>query len=183
MRLFIGIPLVPEVIDALETLTQSLRSAGDGLRWTSPEAWHITLQFLGETSAEKYACVVARLGELRSPEIPVWLDGTGIFDRAGVFFAGVKVSNEMQQLEKRVVAATARCGFASENRPYHPHVTLARAKGDTRTRALRKLMSREKPKVDFPAFTATEFLLYEAFLGPGGSRYEVRERFPVGERR
>ena len=31
----------------------------------------------------------------------------------------------------------------------------------------------------FPAFTAHEFLLYESFLSPAGSRYEVRARFPL----
>ena len=34
MRLFIGIPLAQEVIDALERLARSLRSDGDGLRWS-----------------------------------------------------------------------------------------------------------------------------------------------------
>ena len=117
-----------------------------------------------------------------SPEVPVQLNGTGFFDRAGVFFAGVSVSAEMVELEKQVLAATAKCGFVAEDRPFHPHVTLARAKGDNRMPALRRLKQRAKKSVGFPAFTATEFLLYEAFLGAGGSRYEVRERFPLGDR-
>jgi 2'-5' RNA ligase len=180
MRLFIGIPLAAEVADTLERFVRSLRSDGDGLRWSSSESWHITLQFLGETSEERYRCVAARLAEVRSPVVPVRLDGTGFFERAGVFFAGVSVSAEMLEVEKRVLAATAQCGFAAENRPFHPHVTVARAKGDKRMSALRQLKQRVKEKVAFPAFTATEFLLFEAFLGAGGSRYEVRKRFRLG---
>jgi len=114
--------------------------------------------------------------------VPVQLDGTGFFERAGVFFAGGSVSAEMLRLEKRVLIATAECGFVAENRPFHPHVTLARAKGESRMNALRQLKQRVKGRVAFPAFTATEFLLYEAFLGAGGSRYEVRERFSLGDR-
>lgn len=180
MRLFIGIPLATEVIDALDRIAHSLRSPDDRLRWASSESWHITLQFLGETAPEKYDCAWARLREIRSAHVPIWLEGTGIFDRAGVFFADVKVLPELRQLQKQVVAATARCGFAPEDRPYHPHVTLARAKADGRD-SLRKLRARANPKSPFPRFMASEFLLYEAFLGPGGSRYEVRERFPLGK--
>ena len=182
MRLFIGIPLASEVVDVLGRLSQSLQSAGDGLRWASSESWHVTLQFLGETSEEKFACLVARLREVRSPSVPIQIDGTGFFDRAGVFFADVRDSSELLLLEKRVLGATSKCGFAAEDRPFHPHVTLARARGDNRMQNLRLLKARANTKVPFPEFTAREFLLYEVFLGPGGSRYEIRERFPLGER-
>jgi 2'-5' RNA ligase len=182
MRLFIGIPLPSEVTDALESLARSLRSPEDGLRWSSAASWHITLQFLGETSEGTYRCVVARLREVRSPAVPVRLDGTGFFERAGVFFAGVSVSAEMLELQQHVLAATAQCGFVAEDRPFHPHITLARAKGDKRTNALRQLKQRVKEPAALPGFAATEFLLYEVFLGAGGSRYEVRERYPLGDR-
>jgi RNA 2',3'-cyclic 3'-phosphodiesterase len=109
----------------------------------------------------------------------ICLEGTGFFDRAGVFFAGVNVSPELRMLQKRVVAGTEPCGFTPEDRPFHPHVTLARAKGENR-QALRKLKPRVDLKATFPEFAATEFLLYEAFLGSRGSRYEVRERFELG---
>jgi RNA 2',3'-cyclic 3'-phosphodiesterase len=180
MRLFIAIPLASEVIDALERLSRSLRCANDRLRWTSAETWHITLQFLGETPVERYNCVVQQLSQIESPAVPVWLDGTGCFDRAGVFFAGVKVSPELRQLEKLVVAATSKCGVIAEDRAYHPHVTLARAKGDDRGEALRSLKNRAKTDVSFPAFTAREFLLMESFLGSSGARHEIRARISLG---
>ena len=179
MRLFIGIPLASEAVDALERLSRSLRSPGDSLRWSSPETWHITLQFLGETSAERCGCLTERLSAIKAPAVPVWLHGTGFFDRAGVFFAGVNVSPELRQLEKRVVAATSQCGVAVEERPYHPHVTLARAKGDGKAGALRKLKGIAKNEIEFPAFVAREFLLYESFLDGRGARHEVRARFPL----
>lgn len=181
MRLFIGIPLAAEVRDALEGIVGKLRSAEDGLRWSSPESWHITLQFLGETADATYGCVVERLGDVRSAAVPVRLDGTGVLERPGVFFAGVDVSAEMLGLEKRVTAATSICGFVAETRPFHPHVTLARAKGGNRMKPLRGLKQGVKAGARFPAFIATEFVLYQVFLGAAGSRYEVRERFQLGK--
>ena len=179
MRLFIAISLPPEVVAALERLSHTLRSAGDNLRWSTRDTWHITLQFLGETSIETYNCIVPHLGQIKSPPVPVWLSGTGFFDRAGVFFADVNVSPELRNLEKQVLQATSQCGITAEDRPYHPHVTLARAKGDDRIRALRKLKTRVRNDLQFPQFTAHEFLLYESFLGTNGARHEIRNRFPL----
>ena len=179
MRLFIAIPLASEAVAALERLAHTLQSANDSLRWTSSATWHITLQFLGETSLETYACLAQRLRAIQSPPVPVWLHGTGCFDRAGVFFAAVNVSPELRRLEQLVLAATATCGITAEARPYHPHVTLARAQGRDRHHALRKLKNHANSDIQFPAFTAKEFLLFESFLGPSGARHEIRDRFPL----
>src|ERR1700739_5174030 len=156
MRLFIGIPLASEVVDVIGRLSRSLQSAGDGLRWSSSESWHVTLAFHGKTSEEKYACLVERLRGVRSPRVPFQIGGSGFSDRAGVFFADVRVSSELLQLEKRVLGATSNCGFAAENRPFHPHVTLARAKGDNALRALKGLQARANTTSPFPAFPARE---------------------------
>src|SRR5260370_32749804 len=128
MRLFIGIPLAPGVVEELAALTERLRSAVDGLRWSAAVGWHITLQFLGKTGAEQYACVVAGLRNIKFPPFEVQLEPPGFFDRAGVFFAGVRLSPELVRLQEVVVAATQPCGFEPEDRPYHPHITLAPSK-------------------------------------------------------
>ena len=177
MRLFIGIPLAAELVRELVTLTTPLKSAKDGLRWSAEEGWHITLQFLGQTNAQQYDCVTAALRGIRWDAFEIQLEPPGFFDRAGVFFAGVRLSSELTGLQQQVVAVTKPCGFVPEDRPYHPHITLARDKGGRQ--ALRHLKTRLKGEMQFSAFRAKEFLVYESFPGPGGSRYEVRERFAL----
>src|ERR1700735_688324 len=117
MRLFAGIPLAAGVIDELSAISLRMRSSGDGLRWSAAESWHITLQFLGNTGPEQYECTVARLSELRSPAVPIQLEGLGFFERAGVFFAGVGLTPELEALQQRVTAATGGGGFVPETRP------------------------------------------------------------------
>src|SRR3954471_6027006 len=175
MRLFIGIPLSAAVVRELAALTAGLKSADDGLRWSAEAGWHIPLQFLGQTSPDQYACVTSGLRRVQYSPFEVQLEPPGCFDRAGVFFAGVRLSSKLVALQQQVVAATQPCGFEPEDRPYHPHITLARDKG--RRHALLQLKGRLKDEMRFSAFTANEFLLYESFPGPAGSRYEVRERF------
>lgn len=179
MRLFVGIPLEPAVVGQLSEISAKLRSPDDGLRWAAPESWHITLQFLGSTSETKYACVAERLRELRAPGVPVTLQELGFFDRAGVFFAGVGLTPELVVLQQLVVTADAKCGFEAEKRPYHPHITLARVKGEDHGKGLRRLRGKVKQQPIFTEFVAGEFVLYESMLERTGARYEIRERFPL----
>jgi 2'-5' RNA ligase len=179
MRLFAGIPLAATVIDELSAMSVRLRSSADGLRWSAPESWHITLQFLGNTGQEQYECTVARLRELRSPAVPIRVEELGFFERAGVFFAGVGLTPELVLLQQRVTAATSLCGFIPETRPYHPHVTLARTKGKGQWRGLHELKSRIHRQPAFTSFVAEEFVLYESVTRPSGALYEIRERFRV----
>jgi len=129
MRLFIGIPLATAVFDELRAASARLRANADGLRWAMPESWHVTLQFLGNTSPEQYACVVARLRALQSPPVPVCLEALDCFERAGVLIASIRLTPELLLLQERVTTATQPCGFVPETRPFQPHITLARSKG------------------------------------------------------
>ncbi len=178
MRLFVGIPLAAAVVGELAAVSARLRSKEDGLRWTAPGSWHVTLQFLGNTGEEQYASLVEHLLEVHSPPVQVRLEELGFFERAGVFFAGVGLTPELLTLEKRVAGATGLCGFVREARPYHPHITLARCKGEGRE--LRELKARIQRRHAFTPFVAEEFLLYESHLSPGGARYGIRERFKLG---
>ena len=182
MRLFVGIPLAATVIDQLSAITARLRSGGDGLRWSTPESWHITLQFLGNTDQEHYVCVVARLRELNAPPVPVSLEELGLFDRSGILFAGVRLTPELLSLHAQISAATAVCGFLPEARPYQPHITLARGKLNGQPQSLQELKAKLNHHPNFTRFVSQQFFLYESFLGPAGSRYEVRERFNLDGR-
>ncbi|MDE3187786.1 MAG: RNA 2',3'-cyclic phosphodiesterase [Acidobacteriota bacterium] len=180
MRLFIGIPLATVTSDELAAISARLRSAADGLRWPAPESWHITLQFLGHARAEQCATVIARLGEVRRPPVPIHLEGLSFFDRAGVFFIGVRLVPELLSLQENVTAATKLCGFVPEARPYEPHITLARSKDQRKGLLAIEARIRHQPRLT--SFMAEEFLLYESFPGASGSRYEVRARFALSTR-
>jgi RNA 2',3'-cyclic 3'-phosphodiesterase len=183
-RLFIGIPLAAATATDLAAAVHRLHSkaAPEILRWSAPESWHITLQFLGSTTLQQYECVTAHLRELRYLSVQIRPGALDTFDRAGVLFVDVPVSPELLALQQAVTAATAPCGFAPEMRPYHPHITLARRKGKGGGRELRKLKSRIDPPPRFSSFTAENFVLYESIPTPEGSRYEIREQFSLHAR-
>jgi 2'-5' RNA ligase len=179
LRLFIGIPLAAATASDLAAAVHRLRSkaAPQTLRWSAPESWHITLQFLGSTTLQQYECVTAHLRELHHPPIQIRLATLDTFDRAGVLFVDVPVTPELLALQQAVTAATAPCGFTPEMRPYHPHITLARRKGKGGGRELRSLKLQSDPPPRLSTFTAENFVLYESIATSEGSRYEIRERF------
>jgi 2'-5' RNA ligase len=181
MRLFIAIPLSPATSDALAAVTNHLRTkaAPNDLRWSIRESWHITLQFLGSTRPEQYDCLATRLRELHHPPFAVQLGALGIFEGAGVLYVNVLVTPQLTSLQQAILAATTPCGFAPEDRPYHPHITLARRKGKSGSRELHSLKSQIRQQPSLPGFHADSFLFYESTPTPDGSRYEVRERFPL----
>jgi RNA 2',3'-cyclic 3'-phosphodiesterase len=180
MRLFVGIPLPDSSIEELTRISLRYRSADDGLRWSAPESWHITLQFLGKVDSDGLACISNALGTLQHEPVSIQLGSLGFFDRVGVFFAGVELTSELQSLQIKVTTATLPCGFAPETRPYHPHITLARSRGKTGARSLRALQAHIQNVTGFKRFLAQEFVLYESLPTPIGSRYEVRNRFRLG---
>jgi 2'-5' RNA ligase len=181
LRLFIGIPLAAATATDLAKAVHRLRSKAEPeiLRWSAPESWHITLQFLGSTTLQQYECVTAHLRELRHPSIQIRLGTLDTFDRAGVLFVDVAVTPELLALHQAVTAATAPCGFTPEMRPYHPHITLARRKGKSGGRELHNLTLKIDPSPRFSSFTAESFALYESIPKPEGSRYEIRESFSL----
>jgi 2'-5' RNA ligase len=182
MRLFVGIPLATTTTHELGAEVDRLRSktaSESRLRWSAAESWHITLQFLGSTTPQQYECVTARLRGLRQPPVPIELGAVDTFDRAGILFIDVRVTPQLSALQQAVIAATLPCGFVPETRPYHPHITLARRKGRVGDRELRDLKSQIDTLRQFASFTADAFVLYESIATSGGSRYEVRERFPL----
>jgi 2'-5' RNA ligase len=130
MRLFVAVvpprPVLLELRAALSTLPHT-----DGsLRWRHPESWHITLAFLGEVPKESLPELTERLARAASRATPMELSvaGGGHFD-SRVLWAGVQGDRDrLGRLSETVAAAARRCRLKVDERPYRPHVTLARVR-------------------------------------------------------
>src|ERR1700761_5314929 len=102
MRLFVGIALGLEVKQSLQHFVASLRQLAPALRWSPPEQWHVTLQFLGEINESSYPCIVQQLQSIRARAVEVALLQPGFFERAGVFHVKVKPTAELLKLYNQV---------------------------------------------------------------------------------
>jgi RNA 2',3'-cyclic 3'-phosphodiesterase len=181
MRLFVAIPVPQETSRELGEAVARMRTwpCTEGLRWSPPESWHITLQFLGNAATQQYSCVVERLRQIRIKRVEIVPEGIGTFERVGILYAGVKRTSKLDDLERLVTAATGPCGFFREERLYRPHITLARKRGHMGRQGITATARKNQHSSAFQIFTCSEFVLYESFLG-ADVRYEIRERFPLG---
>jgi len=136
MRLFVAIAPPPEVLDELEALTAPLRAARDDLRWTSREAWHVTLAFLGEVHESALPGLLPRLEMAagRHQDFSLAIAGAGAFRttrRANVLWAGLSGDRRsLANLATSVTAGASRAGATppDKGRRFEPHLTLARCR-------------------------------------------------------
>ncbi len=177
-RLFVGIEIPASARMKLTTL----RTDYPGARWHPPEALHLTLVFIGHVEDAQARQVAAALADLHGAALTLELAGVGHFGtvhKPTVLWAGVKASALLAQLQQRVEQQLLPLGLIRDERPYRPHVTLARVKEGGE--ALQDFLQRYR---DFrlPPFEVQEFCLYVSHGGPSGVRYEVIERFSLAKR-
>jgi 2'-5' RNA ligase len=182
MRLFVGIAIDETVKETLERLSLRLRAKDDGLRWSTPDQWHVTLVFLGEVDDAARAALVRELGRVQGDPLELRMERLGAFERAGILHAEVEVSAELLALYEAAAAAVRRCGLAVEERPYRAHITLARSRNREGRKAIERLRRAAEQQRLHASWRVEELLLYESQLSAAGSRYVVRERFGLAER-
>jgi RNA 2',3'-cyclic 3'-phosphodiesterase len=182
MRTFIAIEIPPDIRSRISQLIEDLRPAAPNVRWARTEGLHVTLKFLGEVPLPKVDTVKQALASIRGIDpFVIQIGGAGYFptERAPrVVWLGVQAGHELTALAARVDAALGPVGFAKEDRPYKPHLTLARVQMPAKIAALQQQLRKSEP-LDVGSFTATEFYLYESKTAPKGSIYSKLERFAM----
>jgi 2'-5' RNA ligase len=173
MRLFIGLDLPAHIKENLGGLIERLRPAGR-LRWSTAGNLHITTKFIGEWPGQRLEEMKAALAGIEGiPSIPIAIRGLGWFPnphRPRVLWAAVRAPESLAELARATEDAAFQLGVARENRPFAPHLTLARIQDPAVIGQVRHRVA-ELDSVDFGEFTATEFHLYRSQIIPGGSVY------------
>jgi 2'-5' RNA ligase len=183
MRLFTGIDLPAEVVRNLESLLARLRPAAR-VRWSPPANLHITTRFIGEWSAERLPALEFALAALPgSGPIPIRVRKLGFFPNPRaprVFWAGIEAGPGLAALAFETDRALSGLGLPAEDRPFSPHLTLARIKDPVALPELCETIAR-LPSLEFGDFTADRFHLYQSRLGPAGSVYTKLAEFPLAK--
>jgi RNA 2',3'-cyclic 3'-phosphodiesterase len=177
MRLFVAIDLPEMVKDHLDSLQSCLPTA----RWVRRQQMHLTLFFLGET--ERIQGIKDALASIEAPAFALTLAGVGRFPKRQkqpprVLWVGIDDEPALAQLHQKITTALAEIGVKPEDRPFSPHITLAR------------FNTREPlPEVDVflnshsafqvPSIAIHEFVLFSSVLSPQGPRYEREAIFAL----
>ena len=178
MRLFFAVELPHDVQAELGRLR---RGEDADYRWSDPSLLHVTLAFLGE-QPEEHLDVLQRVGAAAAQASP---RGTLRLGEAGSF--GTKRAPrvlwvgldgdlpKLTALQSNLARGLREAGFALEDRPFSPHVTLARR----RVRATGEAPAGWPPHLAHPHFEMDHLTLFQSRLSPRGPTYIPLFTFPL----
>ncbi len=186
VRVFCAVELPSEARERAAAHAARLRERFKEVRasWPRADNLHLTLKFLGEIEESRVALLSAAAARAAEKSVPFELaiEGAGAFPPRGaprVLWLGVDDSSGgLAQLHSRLEAECAGSGFKREERPFHPHLTLARLRAPQGTRSLAQF--HEETGFEAAAFRVEELVVMLSELGPGGSRYTPLSRHTLG---
>ena len=156
-RLFVAVWPPDEVLDALRELP---RPENDGIRWSTPDQWHVTLRFLG--NVPNVDEIEDALREVRHPEA-VAAAGPAT-RRLGPSVLMLPVSG----LDSLAAALPFRL-----DRPFEGHLTVARARN-------RRQVPRTHEGIPFAAsWRVSSFALVRSQTRSTGAVYDDVATYPL----
>ena len=133
IRSFIAIQLPEEVREGLARLRNELkRDEHKFVKWVNPDGIHLTLKFLGNIPSKRVAEITEAIEEAAQgiSSFHLEISGLGAFPslrQARVFWIGIGGEvGKLSRLQQNIDSALAASGFTKEERPFVPHLTLAR---------------------------------------------------------
>lgn len=183
MRLFTGLDVPYETRRNLELLLHHLKPKAD-IQWSPLHNLHVTTKFIGEWPEERLQDLKDTLtGVPVTGDLRIALRGLGWFPnphQPRVFFVNVQAPEGLLALARSTDQACAAVGIPSEEKPFRPHLTLARIRPAGKLFDLKKAVA-DLPDDNIGAFTATQFHLYKSDLRPGGSVYTKLASYPLSK--
>ena len=180
LRVFIAVELPREIQKAISQVIERLQAtAGKSVvRWVSASNIHLTLKFLGDIAPSNLGVIEEVLKSEAGLHscFRIEAGALGAFPntkRPRVIWLGVDAPPELTSLQRGIESATAKLGYASEARPFSPHLTLGRVRENASTTELSALSSKlNEVRFDSPgSFEVDAVHLFKSDLLPGGSVY------------
>jgi 2'-5' RNA ligase len=168
-RAFIAVTPPDAALDALAPAVRTLADAEPHLRWLPRAQWHITLQFLGPVPDAERTADAIRAALATIAPFTIYLAGAGAFPtsrRGSVLWVGVQPDDQLRSLAAAVSDSTRELGFPTEDRPFHPHLTVARA---SRPRNVTGLVATLDDQPAGPAWAVRDIGLVASDTRPSGA--------------
>ena len=175
IRYFVALSLLPEVRFAVKDWRDALDLPG---RAVPPEKFHVTLRFVGPADRVGQERIMEALDTADlGPSFPYRIGVLGAFPRprkATVAWAGLEDDEgRLPVLASVVDEAVASAGFDHEERPFRPHLTLARIRPP---RDIRAVVAAPPAGI---STRATEVVFCRSRTDGPRTTYHPLERFPL----
>jgi 2'-5' RNA ligase len=175
---FIAVPLPGDLKAKLTALQQEFQRFPLEAAWVREAGFHITLKFLGEVDSSQigpiFSCM-AETGQCYHP-FSVTLCGVGVFPHESsprVLWVGIQdETGLLRQIQQTLEAGLAQIGYRPEDRPFAPHLTLARLKRVSRRGEFLAGLKAHREAM-LGQLNVDHIELIESQLHPSGARYST----------
>ncbi len=156
------------------------------MRWTNPEAIHLTLKFFGNIEESRIDPILKSIeGPIRNAHpFSLKVRGVGAFPHLKnprVIWIGLVDEREaLTTLQKQIEIYLEKIGFQPEDRPFHPHLTLGRMKSSRGKEELAGRMEGYREEA-FGDFEVERVVLFKSDLRPSGPIYTSLRELRLGE--
>ena len=178
IRSFIAIEIGDEIRKRLKALQQDLKKAGAKVGWVAPENIHLTLVFLGDVFRSQVEPLANSLDAVAATFISFRYEvaGSGFFGSPRsprVIWVGVNESaSAVTDFQARVMIAVRNLGLKTEDRPFHPHLTIGRVRTRDRVDELTSRLASAK-STRYGSVEVHRLLIMQSHLERQGVRYSV----------
>jgi 2'-5' RNA ligase len=163
--LFLALWPGPETIRLLAEQASRWTFPADALRY-APHDWHVTLHFLGSVAAERIPVIAAGM-EIAFEPFELLLDQPQRWHRGLAVLGASYLPPGLRALHERLGEALNALGQPLEDRPYRPHVTLAR-----------RAASAQPPLQADPIVLPGRHFALVVSTGNATRRYEILREYP-----
>ncbi|MGG1649959.1 RNA 2',3'-cyclic phosphodiesterase [Paenibacillus sp. NRS-1783] len=180
-RLFTAIALPSEHKKELSRWVEQDINELSFRKWTDFRDYHVTLQFLGDVATKDISELEQALFQAAAAHsaFTLGIGEPGTFGRDGfprVLWRGVTGQKDsLNQLHQSIVEATEPLGFKPEERPYRPHITVARSY--TGQEPIPASMFQSNDRIGEP-WAVGEFVLYATRMGQK-PMYQIIQTIPL----
>ena len=151
--------------------------------WSRDANLHLTLKFLGEIPqvSVPHISTAASRAVVGFAPFSTRLEQAGAFPKHGqprVLWIGINdFSGKLGRLRARLEDESVNVGFAKDDRPFHPHLTVARLRQARHARTL--AAAHRELDIESAEIAVSELLVIRSELSNEGSKYTVISRHPL----
>jgi len=185
MRTFLSLDIDEATRGRLSGVAGNIPIGDARIRWVEPDNLHVTLKFLGDVADELVADVCAAASWAAETVEPFDFSVRGVIcippaGRLRMLWAGVvEPTGRLARLHEQLDAALSEMGFGAEDRPFKPHITLARVKFARNSQDIRAAAESYGDR-DFGTNRAGQLVVYSSKLTPEGPVYTPLARAKLG---
>jgi len=182
VRSFISIDLEDQqILSRITSILSSLQSLGGDLKPVERENIHLTLKFLGNVPTPRLSEVKSSLQQLIFPLFTAEIKGAGAFpnlNHMNVIWVGVEEGwSQVEQIYEQVEKLLSVLGFRRENRPFSPHITIARVRSGRKRDEIANFL-RHLGNESFGTITVDKVRLKQSILSSSGPKYSTLLEVP-----